>query len=119
MEGLLPHEVGWLPGATSRAGHDPRTKCRLAAEFFLAQRLLQPRGMLVEGACAEGHELVCVIQGARVTGVLVRGTLRAACPTCGGKPYLTVESGQHPTSTKIPSQPPHALEKPPGRRGQG
>jgi hypothetical protein len=75
--------------------------------------------MLVEGACAEGHELVCVIQGARVSGVLVRGTLRDACPTCGGKPYVTLESGLHPASTKIPSEPPAALEKPSGRQGQG
>jgi hypothetical protein len=65
--------------------------------------------MIVEGVCAEGHELLCVVTNGRLSGVLVRGSLRGACPVCGGKPYLTVESGTHPTSTKIPSEPPQAL----------
>jgi hypothetical protein len=74
--------------------------------------------MLVEGACAEGHELVCVIQGARISGVLVRGSLRGACPICGGKPYVVHESGMHPASSKLPSERPQPLDQPLPRQGQ-
>jgi len=77
--------------------------------------------MLVEGACVGGHELVCVIQDGRVSGVLVRGSLRDACPTCGGKAYVNLESGTLPSSSRIPSDRPEALdaETPPGRQERG
>jgi hypothetical protein len=74
--------------------------------------------MLVEGACAEGHDLVCVIQRAHVSGVLVRGTLRDACPVCGGKPYVILESATLPSSAKIPSEPPGALEAKEPKQGR-
>jgi hypothetical protein len=74
--------------------------------------------MLAEGACADGHNLVCVIQHGKVSGVLVRGTLRNACPVCGGKPYVVHESATLPSSPKIRSEPPQALEPTTGRQGQ-
>jgi hypothetical protein len=66
--------------------------------------------MLVEGACVEGHDLVCVIQQGRVSGVLCRGALRETCPTCGGKVYVQLESGTVAVTAKLPSdRPPPAL----------
>jgi hypothetical protein len=74
--------------------------------------------MIVEGVCAEGHELLCVVQNGHLTGVFVHGgSMRGTCPVCGAKPYLAVESGMHPASTKIASTPPQALTSDGGRKG--
>jgi hypothetical protein len=75
--------------------------------------------MLVDGVCADGHELVCVVQEGNVSGVMVRGSLRAACPRCGGKPYVVLESGVHASSSKIPSERPVAAEEPAEPRKSG
>jgi hypothetical protein len=58
--------------------------------------------MLLEGICTEGHEIVCVLQGGRLSGVLSGGKLRETCPVCGGKPYLALESGTVAVATQIP-----------------
>ena len=49
--------------------------------------------MLLEGTCAEGHDLVCVLQDGHLSGVQSNGKLLDRCPICGGKPYLALESG--------------------------
>ncbi|MGD0526124.1 MAG: hypothetical protein ABSE49_13315 [Polyangiaceae bacterium] len=75
--------------------------------------------MLVEGVCVDGHELVCVIQHGRVSGVLSRGALRDACPVCGGTAYVTTESGTVPVSSKIPSERPPPAAEEELRQGRG
>jgi hypothetical protein len=62
--------------------------------------------MLVEGTCANGHELVCVVHDGRVTGVRAHGRTRDVCPECGARPYVVMESGIIPASTKLPSERP-------------
>jgi hypothetical protein len=48
--------------------------------------------MLVEGACENGHAVVCALYGGRVTGALARGALRHTCPSCGAEVYVHLES---------------------------
>jgi hypothetical protein len=48
--------------------------------------------MLVEGACTNGHELVCSVREGRLRGVVVKGMLRATCPRCGGEIVVELES---------------------------
>jgi hypothetical protein len=54
--------------------------------------------MLIEGACDNGHALVCALHGGRVTGTLVNGSLRGVCPKCGGRLHVHHESGVLPVT---------------------
>jgi hypothetical protein len=67
----------------------PSALAERANGAYLAQR----KDMLLEGTCEGGHELVCVMEYGRLSGVSTDGELTENCPICGGKPYLLYESG--------------------------
>jgi hypothetical protein len=47
--------------------------------------------MLVEGTCANGHELVCTVREGRLRGTVVRGALRVTCPRCGAEILVAID----------------------------
>jgi hypothetical protein len=49
--------------------------------------------MLVEGACRNGHPLVCVVRERLLRGALVRGGVRRTCPQCGADVAVHLEDG--------------------------
>jgi hypothetical protein len=48
--------------------------------------------MLVEGACKNGHELICTVREGKLRGVVTKGMLRVTCPRCGADVVVQVES---------------------------